>query len=672
MERRMLLAVVLSIIAVMGYSAITGRGCVPPPPPKDQGEQDPGTTGPDGQTPPAQAAPAKGTPGDATPAKGAPAQPAAGPNAQPPVPAQPGAAPAPAAIPADHPQRGVSASHAELTSDELEVTFTSQGGAIESVRQRHVLESDGKTSFDQVVPADPLMLMGQIDDTGLVPPAAPGGADRQNMLPGPMRQPVLQWTRDTAAEAATPEKDVIFTFQTAAGLIWRKQWMLISGEQRYDVVLRLSVRAAPGAANPPTEAACKLLAVSGHLREHTRGAFVTPNAVVYRLSDAADPSDRMKDGMPLLELATKGVSQAKLRMLASRSSYFLTSYYGTGAPNEPVIDHAWATGEQASLRPEMEEALARFYKEQRGVDITDDAHRDVKKRIAVGVQQMFHAWMALRVPVGAREPVELKFYVGPLDRKVLAQDAYAALDPVISYPNAPDFVAKILMWIYDFWRGLFGSAGLAVILMTVVVRGAMMPLSVRNQLSMRKYGRKVAKLKPKVKELQKRHANNPKKLREEQMKLYKQHGVGFPTGCLMMLVQIPVFFALFSALRVEYTIRGEHFLWIQDLSGPDRLVDFGKTVLNLGFFWVESINLLPLLMVTLSILHTRNMPKPADEQQAQQMKMMKWLPIIFAVILYNYTAALAIYMVLSSTVAIIESKIVRSKDEADEAATAPA
>jgi len=143
----------------------------------------------------------------------------------------------------------------------------------------------------------------------------------------------------------------------------------------------------------------------------------------------------------------------------------------------------------------------------------------------------------------------------------------------------------------------------------------------------------------------------------------------------MMLVQIPIFFALFSSLRVEYSIRGAEFLWIADLSGPDKLIDFGSRIIDLGIFYMDAINILPLLMVVLSILHTRNMPKPADEQQAQQMKMMKWLPIMFAVILYNYTAALAIYMVLSSAVAIIESKIVRAKDEEDEAAdaaTAPA
>ncbi|MDF1699725.1 MAG: YidC/Oxa1 family membrane protein insertase, partial [Planctomycetota bacterium] len=115
-------------------------------------------------------------------------------------------------------------------------------------------------------------------------------------------------------------------------------------------------------------------------------------------------------------------------------------------------------------------------------------------------------------------------------------------------------------------------------------------------------------------------------------------------------------------------LRGaEFFLWIKDLAGPDRLVDFGSRIVDFGFFWVEGINLLPLMMVTLSILHTRSMPKPADEQQAQQMTMMKWMPIIFAFILYNYTAALALYMVFSSGFAIIESKIVRAKDEAAKA-----
>ncbi len=658
MERRMLLAVVLSILAVMSYSAITGRGCVPPPPPAqdDAGETDPEKDGKQGAV-----GKGDGKAEDEGKGKGAAANKGDAAAEDAPKP------PAKGADLATHPQSGTPATRATLQSEELVVEFTSQSGAIEAVRHKRAFEADQKTEFDQVLPLDPLMLMGAIDDTGLIPPAAPGGADRKNMKAGPMRLPELQWTRDEAAEAASEEADVIFTFTTPERLTYRKQWVLGKGERRYDLRLRLSVTAA-GATEAPKEVAIKLLASSGHLRERSRGAFLLPNAVLFRLSDSADVSDQFPHGLIVKELETKGINRAKLRMLASKSTYFLSAYYGTGAANEPVITHFWATGEQADLRGEMEETLTAFYKERRDLDLA--ANADMQKRVGDGVLQLHHCWLAMNLPVGAEEPTELKFYVGPTDRQTLQGDAYDALSPVVTYPNAADFVADVLMWIYDFWRGLFGSAGLAVILMTLCVRGGMMPISVRNQLSMRKYGRKVAKLKPKVKKIQQQYANNPKKLREEQMKLYREHGVGFPTGCLMMLIQIPIFFALFSSLRVEYTIRGESFLWISDLSGPDRLVDFGRTVLNLGFFWVESINVLPLLMVGLSIMHTRNMPKPADDQQAQQMKMMKWLPIIFAVILYNYTAALAIYMVLSSAVAIVESKIVRAKDEADEAAEA--
>ena len=82
------------------------------------------------------------------------------------------------------------------------------------------------------------------------------------------------------------------------------------------------------------------------------------------------------------------------------------------------------------------------------------------------------------------------------------------------------------------------------------------------------------------------------------------------------------------------------------------------------------VNLLPILMIVLSVIHTRSMPKPQDEQTAQQYRMMKWFPIIFAVILYNYTAALMLYMTLSSAFGILESKIVRAKDEAAKAAVA--
>ena len=663
MERRLLLATVLSLAVFLLYPAITGRGCAgPKPPPQDESAEQDDTKGKGGQA-------AKGA-GDPTKGAGG-----ANDNGNGNGPGNGGQAPA-AAVPGDHPQKGVAASKAVLMSEDLKVTVTSQGGAVESVTLPKITEGDLTTPFDLIVPIDPTMLFGSTDDTNVTPTTAPGGADRRELPYGPMRSPELQWTRDEAAEQASEANDAVFTFTTPDGLVYTKRWILSAREnddqRRYDIALEMSVHAKDGSAQAKSVDVA-LLSSAGHLRADIRSAFANPSMVLWRDSSQADLNEETEQafGIPLYELPQEGVNRKRLSVLGVRSAYFLSMYYRVAGPNEPSILHFWATGEDATLRGPYEENLARFWKDAHDIDVTQTP--SIKGRLGPGVESLLHCWMVARLPVhasaadAAKNAQRFHFFVGPNERGVVRQDVYGPLDSVVTFPNAPDFVANILMWIYDFWFGLFSSAGLAVILMTLCVRGGLMPLSVRNQLSMRIYGRKVAKLKPKVAELQKKYANNPKKMRDEQMRLYKEHGVGFPSGCLMMRVQIPIVFSLFSALRVKYTLRGASFLWIDDLAGPDMLIPFDSRVLDLGFFWVEGINLLPILMVGLSILHTRSMPKPADEQQAQQMKMMKWMPIIFAFILYNYTAALAIYMVFSSAFAIIESKIVRAKDEAAQA-----
>ena len=662
----MLMAVVLSFLAVTSWSAITG-GCQPPkrkPVPADDAGQPPADAGDptDGGATDAGAGDAgtedtAGTDGADPSGSNGPRRPVPRPD----TPAGP------------HAHDDVEATEATLTSDELEVGFTSQGGGVTFVRLRNVFEDDGKTPMDLVVPADPLMLFGQSDTTHLRPTAAPGGVDRKNEPAGPMRR--LHWKLEEQSSDA-----VAYSF-TDGGVTWQKTWTLASGKDRFGLRLDLRAWRSPEAAeetDPTATASLKLLASSGQLREVFRGVFGNPNtALVFRTGDSeVDESGTF--GVAPVEMPVRGAQ--RLRLFGTRSTYFLVTYYADVANDVSApVSLLWATGEQGDQRGVMEDRLQSWYAAER--DLAADASgalkdKDMAGRIHEGVKQMLHAWMVLDVPVAARkqdaEPTRLDFFAGPMDRAVLGADTYRPLTPVLTYPSAPDFVAKVLLWIYDLWRGLTGSAGVAVILMTLCVRGGLMPLSIRNQLSMRAYGRKVAKIKPKLTAIQEKYAKNPKRLREEQMKLYRENGVGFPSGCVMMLVQIPIFFALFSALRVEYSIRGESFLWIKDLAGPDRLIDFGKPLLgiDLGMFRLDALNILPIAMVALSIWHTRSMPKPADEQQAQQMKMMKWLPIFFAFILYNYTAALALYMVFSSAIALVEAKIVRAKDDADAAADA--
>jgi YidC/Oxa1 family membrane protein insertase len=407
----------------------------------------------------------------------------------------------------------------------------------------------------------------------------------------------------------------------------------------------------------------KVLAATGLLREPDTGAaFQDPNMTVLRTAAMADTSI-MPSGVEVID----GAEIGSLRILGTRSHFFLSTYFmDKGWTGSPTMVRIWATGEASRERPAMENHVAAYFRDVRGRDPDEDAQ--LLQRIKVGVENMHHAWLVLDLPSGTDAisaegtAVEIPLYVGPVSRLVFRQDAYAPIKPIIDYRMALDVIADALLGIYDFFRNLLGSVGLGVILMTLVVRGLMMPLSIKNQLSMRGYSRKIAKLKPKLDVLKKRYATNPKKMRDEQTKLYREHGVGFPTGCLMMFIQIPIFFALFSSLRMEFTLRNAGFLWIIDMAAPDRLIDFGKTLFDIGILKVFSLNILPLIMVALSLWQQRLMPKPADEQQAQQMKMMKWLPIFFAVILYNYSAALSIYMVMSSAVSIIESRIVRRLD----------
>ena len=650
MERRMLLAVVLSFLVVTLYTMATGQ-CTPPPkqpPVGEAGEGQPTVGEDEADVEPAGPAPLP-----------APA-PAAGTDE---------VAPASGLV---DPQASVetAAPRVVIETEELEVGFTAQGGAVEFVRLRRSFEPDHTTPLDLIVPVDPFFLVGQIDDGMSGPDAtprlgpvdgAPGGHERREDPVGRLRKYI--WTRDEGAEAATVEKDVVYRC-TTADAIWTKRWIVAEGENRYDVRVRIAREARPGrTAGPGT---IKVLATSGLLREPATGAaFQYPNVALMRQGQMDQPSESPA-GIPV----TSGTDATMLRLLGARSHYYLSTFYtDKDRARAAPIQRFWATGEPADLRDHMMDEVVAYFRDVRGRDAIEEP--PLLQRIRTGVEGMHLCWIVTEVPAAPdaaaadAAAVELPFYFGPIDRHVLRQPEYAQVKPVIRYQGAFDLVADALLGIYDLFRKLFGNAGVAVILMTIVVRGLMMPLSIRNQLSMRQYSRKIAKLKPKLDELKKKFGSNAKKMRDEQAKLYREHGVGLPTGCLMMVVQIPIFFALFSSLRSEYTLRNAPFLWISDLSAPDKLIDFGHTVVNLGILTIFSLNVLPLLMVGLSLWQQRLMPKPADEQQAQQMRMMKWLPIVFAVILYNYTAALALYMVLSSAVSIVESRIVRAKDPAD-------
>ncbi len=275
--------------------------------------------------------------------------------------------------------------------------------------------------------------------------------------------------------------------------------------------------------------------------------------------------------------------------------------------------------------------------------------------------------LSMRVPkAGERVDLGFRLYLGPKSSGTFSErPEYERYDVVMerdlqpmcpcSIPGAV-FMASTLLWMLRLLEGIVGSWGVAIMLLTFIVRGSLVPLNFRMQKSMRAFGARAARLQPKLDEIKKRNANDPKKLQQEMMAFQKEHKLFPPLGgCLPLLVTIPVFLGLFSALRVAYELRCQPFIgWIDDLSQPDRLLYLG-----LPWQYVEYLNVLPILMVILWLVLQSGTPLPKDPQQRQVMKIMRFMPLLFGVMLYNYAAGLMVYMVTSSLFGIIEQRVTK-------------
>ena len=270
------------------------------------------------------------------------------------------------------------------------------------------------------------------------------------------------------------------------------------------------------------------------------------------------------------------------------------------------------------------------------------------------------------------EVQHFEWYLGPKDPKILERPEFRPLDAVI---KEVDFggsffyrmfftgaVAPVILWLIKMFHAVVGNWGFAIILMTMLIRLLMFPINRSSQTKMALYQAKVAKLKPQVEKLNTKYAKDPEKKQKATMELYREHKLSPPIGgCLPILLQFPVFIGLFAALRTSILLRHEPFiLWVKDLSRPDALIDFGGPLVDFPLISaVTSLNVLPLVMVFLWVWHQRSMPKPTDPQQAQMMKMMTFMPIMFGIMLYNYAAGLSLYMITSSALGIFEQKVIK-------------
>jgi len=214
-------------------------------------------------------------------------------------------------------------------------------------------------------------------------------------------------------------------------------------------------------------------------------------------------------------------------------------------------------------------------------------------------------------------------------------------------------MAMLLLGVLGTFYDMLGNWGFAIILLTILVRGAMFPLNFRMQKSMRAFGAKMAKLKPKMDALKKQYGDDQKAYQQAMIAFNREHKVMPPIGgCLPIFLTMPIYLGLFTALRTAYDLRQQPFMsWIDDLSTSDALFSLG--------FWPNEFNLLPVLWIGLFVWMTLRQPLPTDPQQRQMQMMMRFMPILFGVMLYTYASALLLYMVTSMLWSLVESAIVK-------------
>ena len=200
-------------------------------------------------------------------------------------------------------------------------------------------------------------------------------------------------------------------------------------------------------------------------------------------------------------------------------------------------------------------------------------------------------------------------------------------------------VSQFLLNFMNLIHGWVSDYGFAIIILTACVKGVLWPLQNKANKSMRK----MSALAPKMQELKEKYKDDPTRMNQEVMKLYKEHGVNPVGGCLPMMIQIPIFFGLFSMLGQAAELRNASFLWVHDLSQPDTVAHIP------GLGW--PINILPLLMGATNIWLMRMTPKTGD---STQQRVMMFMPLIFLFFCYNFAAALALYYTTQNLFTILQ------------------
>ena len=255
----------------------------------------------------------------------------------------------------------------------------------------------------------------------------------------------------------------------------------------------------------------------------------------------------------------------------------------------------------------------------------------------------------------SRNTDKFLFYVGPKKLDILksyndpGKNAYNLadmnFDEIASRNRLLGWLVEILKFFLELFHRLIPNYGVAIILVTILLKVLLFPLTRKSYESTAR----MQTLQPKMNELREKYKNNPQKLNQEMAAMYKKEGVSPLGGCLPMLLQFPILIAFYSLLNTHFALRGAVFIpgWINDLSAPEAIVSF--TPIKILSFEFGAIRALPFIMLVTTFLSSKLMQSPSTDASGRNMKMMTYMmPIMFFFILYNMPSGLLLYWTMQN------------------------
>lgn len=255
-----------------------------------------------------------------------------------------------------------------------------------------------------------------------------------------------------------------------------------------------------------------------------------------------------------------------------------------------------------------------------------------KNQFRVGVKSKLDA-----LSIGQEKVETFKLFVGPQEERVLESVA-PGLELVKDY-GWLTILAKPIFWLLEKIHALVNNWGWAIILLTIFIKLVFFPLSAASYKSMAR----MKEVQPRLLEMKERYKGEPQKLNQAMMEMYRKEKINPLGGCFPVLIQIPVFIALYWVLLASVEMRAAPWLgWIQDLSKPDTLF---------GVWFGAPIGLLPILMAISMFIQTKLNPTPPDPVQA---KLMMIMPIVFSFMFFFFPAGLVLYWVVNNILSIAQ------------------